>query len=436
MKKYNNIDELFKEGASDFRVTPSEKVWENIESAHSKIYSFKKRNVLLLAIISLLLISGSFITWTLLTNNPNQNNLVPDKVTADENNINTNSTIIINKAENENNTIQKTETITNNNESSLIIEDKKNTSKPTPAEDETVRIPKYYSNNESKTNAFLFADNETLLFASETSQLSKISTTSTSTLENNCTPSIINDFDKITIDEYLEKRKHLHFYTGASASIAMAYYSSTTDQSTWTTDLVYGLKLKRFYIETGIGFQKMKEHGNFQIDYITNDSIGYYNEVTSFELNPDNPNEITYKTQTTTVYDSIKHYVLRSPLYHYDYIVIPLKFGYKFYQKHQLSVSVETGIIYSLLTKTYTPEVQYNDPESELIEITNNTPERIEHNFRIHIALRINYNITRSISFNVQPEFTSFINSIYKQSNNSKVRPYTMGLRMGICFDF
>ncbi len=75
--------------------------------------------------------------------------------------------------------------------------------------------------------------------------------------------------------------------------------------------------------------------------------------------------------------------------------------------------------------------------QSQLIGITNNTPERVDHNFRLHIALRLNYNIAKTISLNAQPEFTSFLNSIYeKQSFNNKAKPYTMGIRFGICFDF
>ena len=226
-------------------------------------------------------------------------------------------------------------------------------------------------------------------------------------------------------------------YTGASASAAMTYYPTSIDQLTWSADLVYGYKLNQLYIETGIGFQKMKEQGVFQIDYRTNDSVGYYNKVLSFAVNPDNPNEITYNTKSTTVYDSVDHILLQSPIYSYNYLVIPLKVGYKFMVFPKFSVSAETGIIYSLLNKIETPNITYDDPNTSLIGIQNNTPTRVDHNFRIHAAIRLNYSLTSTISIVIQPEFTKYLNSINENNPTSnKVKPYTMGARFGIFFDF
>lgn len=434
MKEYNNIDDFFREGVNDFRVTPSKKVWDNIESAHFKSNSNSRRNYILLALISLLLISGSIITWTMFNNNTNHNNINP--VTVTDNEENTNLPINKDKAEDEINSNQQTEILTDNNEFYNIIENESKGSYEHSADDKIIEEQIYSFTNIPKSNDNISVNVETSAFIPSTFSLFGMDSRNTSTIENSYDHSLINNYEKITIDNYLKKRKNLHFYTGASISIAMAYYSSSTDQATWTADLLYGLNLKRYYIETGIGFQKMKEQGNYQIEYKTNDSIGYYNKVVSFELNPQNPNEIIYKTSTTTVYDSIEHHQLQSPLYYYDYLVIPVKFGYKFFQKTQFSISAEAGLIYSYLLHTYTPEVYYDDPDSQLIGITNNTPERVEHNFRIHIALRLNYNITKSISLSAQPEFTSFINSIYKPSYNTISRPYTMGIRFGICFDF
>ncbi len=442
MKKYNNIDEFFKEEVSGYQVTPSDKVWENIEKEYFKANTFGRRNVMILALISLLLITGSIITWTMFSNRPEQNIFTDnsDKVTVNNNPIQ--NTEIKNGI----NTNQNPEIVTSQEESEIIVANEEETSLNTSQTTHTTVLPpndkevknetNYQTSNQPKSNDAFYIDLSNQLNLTNYFELNKMSSKNTTTIQNSCTPSLIEDFDKITVDEYIEKRKNLHFYTGASASIAMVYYSSSVDQTTWTADLVYGLKLKRYYIETGVGFQKMKEQGDFDIEYKTNDSIGYYNEVTSFELNPENPNEITYKTKTTTVYDSIEHHHLQSPLYSYDYIVVPIKFGYKFYQKTHFSVSAETGIIYSYLTKTYTPEVDYSDPESQLIGITNNTPDRVDHNFRLHVALRLNYNITKTISLTAQPEFSSYLNSIYKQSYSGNAKPYTMGIRFGIYFDF
>lgn len=456
MKKYNNIDEFFKDKVTDYKVSPSDKVWKNIESEYLNKSIKGKRYVSTWMLAALILIIGSTITWITLTNRTEQGNttLIPNNQTVSVDKMNEidvkDKTTSLNKAEPEpivdGNTVKlssSNQVSQNKSDNTLLDEKDVQDSYPNDITHDILVVDK--KDDElvvAATNkqASIFTNYPTLYsekILTNKFQINKINRKSTSIIENSFSNSLLNNFDTRTVNEYIERSKNLHIYTGASASIAMVYYSTTMDQSAWSADLVYGVKLKRFYIETGIGFQKMKEQGNFKIDYKSNDSIGYYNKVVSFELNPSNPNELLYNIKTTTVYDSIKHYMLQSPLYYYNYISIPIKFGYCFYKHPKFSISAETGIIYSLLTSTLSPNVSYNDPESQLIGITNNTPIRVEHNFRIHIALRLNYNISKTISLNAQPEFTSFLNSIYeKQSTSNKAKPYTMGMRFGICFDF
>jgi len=441
MKKYNNIDDLFKDHISDFRVNPSDKVWQNIENEFLNTNKLKIRNRLIWALASLLLVISGIFTLVYINNNNNQNSVIltnnnktNNSLTVDNsktiNNISINteitspdtkSDISVNKQIVSNEINSETDNTENKNNINVTKKINSNSSNNSLTDDSSIIKTDYNYENLSDNNIYL---------------INYLSLKTNYFIENHSTPFSIDENKKITIDEYLEKRKNQHFYTGASASIAMTYYAATTDQTTWSTDLSYGLKLKQFYIESGIGFQKMKEEGIFQIDYKTNDSVGYYNKVVSFEVDPNNPNTITYKTQTTTVYDSIQHQIIQSPLYTYNYIVVPIKIGYKFFQKNKLSIAAETGLLYSYLTRTYYPTVTYNNNDSQLIGISNNTPQRTEHNFRVHIALRLNYNITKSISICAQPEFTKYINSIYDQSKSIQARPYTMGIRFGILFDF
>ena len=424
MKKYDNIDDIFKEQATGFQINPSDKVWQNIEKEILKSNNHGKRNMLLWALAAILLVIGGYFMWSISSYNHNVNN----KLTKD-NNIKEN-----NKSElNNNNTyehkpeIKVSTTISNNNE--IFTNNNASTN--------TTDIVSDNNKREDSIGDYFSTSNEKEINISDyNSGIDLIVSRSIYAIENINSPSIINDFKEASIIKYLERKKRRHFYTGASTSISMTYYSISTDQISWTADLAYGLKLKNYYIESGIGFQKMKEQGVFQIDYKTNDSVGYYNKVVSFEVDPNNPNSITYKTQTTTVYDSIEHQLLESPLYSFDYFVVPIKFGYKFYQKEKISISAEVGVIYSHLTRTYVPNITYNEGDSQLIRISNNTPNRVENNFRVHVAIRLNYNITKSVYLSIQPEFTSYINSIYKQSDNYKSKPYTMGARFGIYYGF
>lgn len=431
MDNYKNIDELFRDKAYNLKVTPSEKVWKNIDSEYFGASSFGKKKARYWILASLLLFIGITGAWLILSNT---NTDMGGEVV-------TNNSIQLPKVQ-----IPVDQEITQKSKLKNAEKDLNLTSsslKPEQVNSNLVvseNTPVQFSHNETSNKMIVdysIVDDIENINSSSFIITNLLNKKQINKITNDISPEIIESNDIITIEEYIERRKKIHMYTGASASFAMAYYPTTTDQSTWSSDFVYGIKLASFYIESGIGFQQMKEQGVFQIGYRTNDSIGYYNKVTSFEINPNNPSEITYKTQTTTVYDSIDHLQLQSPIYKYDYLVIPIKFGYKFLDRPQFSVSAETGLIYSRLIKTYTPKVNYEDPESQLIGILNNTPNRIEHNLRIHVALRLNYLISKTVSFSAQPEFTSYLNSIYtKQSSTTKVKPYTMGIRFGIYFDF
>ncbi len=429
MNDYKNIDDFFRDKGSGLNVTPSDNVWDNLDQELFNAGRRRKRILLYTILAAILLISGSVLILNY-SSIDNDTDIISSGYEQQDNQ-STEKNITTSESDTYNNTGSKmNEEITED----IIL----------PTDDDFSITVNSRRKTESNNNIDITGDEEKYVDFDFHHKDKNRSHLSLSGLNNRNIVSLYNDYTHnindrqiVTIEEYIERRRKIHMYTGASASFGIMYYPSTEDQTTWTSDLIYGLKLNKFYIETGIGYQKMKEQGAFRIDYRTHDSIGYYNKVLSFEVDPNDPNEITYNTKTTTVYDSIDHFLLKSPIYKYDYLVFPVKFGYKFFNNSQITISAETGIVYSLLTKTYSPVVSYENTESQLVSITNNTPDRVAHNFRIHLALRLNYKITKTISISTQPEFTSFINSIYTNKSSDKlVKPYTMGIRFGIYFDF
>ena len=239
------------------------------------------------------------------------------------------------------------------------------------------------------------------------------------------------------LDRFLEKHRKSHFYTGISGMAGMMYYPSTRDQFTWSADLAVGLTAGRFYFETGIGCQDIREKGIYTIELRSYDSVGYYNEVQSFEVNPLNPNEITYKTEEVTVYDSIMHYRHAQPTYNYGYLNVPLIVGYRVYQKEKLTVGLETGLQVSFLTSRKQDAVQVSYPEFTHVRTVNQTPERVNINYRWLLALRLDYRFARSMSVSVKPVFNKYLNAIYDtKAGYTDTRPYSMGVQVGISFGF
>ena len=422
MKKYNNIDDLFREGVSGFKATPSEGLLKDIEAARLAEIRSGRKAIYLWTLAALLLLVAGISGWFFFGAQSTEKAIHPNQITEDvilEKQIEKSPIEQIEVHENQ-------ELITSENnvspEKELAIGD--------PVFEGKVSSPYYVEENNSN------ALNEASVTNQENVNLEELQYRSIYEIAQMETEPI----DPRTVkgmEEYLEKRSNVHFYTGVGATIAMAYYPSTTDQFTWSADIALGMKVHDFYIESGVGYQEMQERGIYQIDFKTRDSIGYYNEVVSFEIDPQNPDEITYKTQQTTVYDSVDHYEHKTPLIKYTYLNIPLKFGYRFYQKDHFSVSAEAGVIFSKMLTKEIPEPTINYPEYELIAITNQTPERVDLNFQWQVSLRLNYRFAKTMSVAVQPVFTKYINSIYDtKAGHPNVKPYTMGVRFGIYFDF
>ena len=416
-----NIDELFKETEPGFVIQPSKEVWAGIEQGianagnKGKVAYWKWA-----AVAALLLFLGGSSIWYfsspvgdtgLETTEEIQSNSVDETAQAPQRTIN----------ENIEDKIDFTE------ERSEILKEDNVTDIKEITRTETAFVGNYTQEVED-INEELFAEE----ISFDVSQLRPHSIYEIASLD-------VEPVDRpITLEEFVKKRKKLHTYTGLGIKPAMVYYPNTTDQFTYAAGAGFGIAFNKFYVETGIAYQEMKERGVYKFNYRSNDSIGFYNKVVSFEIDPSNPNNITFKTSKTTVYDSIEHYNVQSPLFKYSYLNVPLKVGYRLWERKKLTLGIETGVIFSKLLSSDIPEPAFTlSGENTLISIEDNTPARVDLNMQISVALRFNYRFAKAISLSVQPEFTKYLNSIYDTKNGApSVKPYTMGIRFGIYYDF
>jgi len=435
MKAKKNIDDLFKTGLGGFRAEPSGQVWEKIETDFFK-GSVYKRWYYAAALLLLLLTAGGIWYFTF-DNGTQQENVVETKL--------------------HNNTPFEKEAVP---QSGTKITSEKGTRVP-ETQNETFNVP-----NEGTDNNTLAAEKR----SAEQIITTNVMENNPATAENNpeepgeslkdtyVLPPSLNmlflekrsvniatfpdvyqfDQDKIPgMQKYMEKQRRTHFYTGASFMAGMSYYQSTQDQFTWAAGLSFGITAGKFYFETGVDYQYMKERGIYSIQLRSYDSVGYYNKVTSFEVNPVNPNQIIYNTHKVTVYDSVHHYTLTTPLFKYQYINVPVLAGFRFYQKEKFSASVETGVILSMMVSKEIPEESYYDPEYTVVRIINNTPERVDWNLLFQLGIRLNYRIHKSLSLSAEPVFTKYLNSVYDtEKGYSNTKPYNMGLKIGIYYGF
>jgi len=440
MKEKKNIDNLFKAGISGYKIEPSGQVWQNIESGFfgKKGFLFYKWYYLAAAVLLLLTAGGIWYfntgkvdTDLPITNGSLQSEMVEidDKITEE-----------LSSTENEPRSPMKVEIIEADNNLTKQLEDT-NSDKEIPdqsAARESTSIM-LVQNNASSDQSI---DDENSGFESEiyTTQTSdNISIIDARSTGLTVTPetNMIDPQKVVGMEEYLEKQRNSHFYTGASISGGMVYYPSTEDQFTWSAELAFGITAGRFYVETGVAYQDMKERGIYTIDLKSYDSVGYYNRVESFEVDPSNPDEILYNTKTEIVYDSIDHYTHSTPFFKYQYINIPLSVGFKFFQKEKFTASVQTGVLLSMLTSKNIPETEYYDPDYTVVRIHNMTPERVDWNLIWQIGIRLNYKLHKSLSVSAEPVFTKYLNSVYDTDKGyTNIKPYTMGLRVGVYYGF
>ncbi len=426
MKAKKNIDDLFKTGLKGFRAEPSGQVWEKIETGFFKGFVFNRWHYAA-ALLLLLLTAGSIWYFTsgrgtmheqvVKTEQPAEH-VQPDTETVKE--LNTNIPDI-----NEEPPAGLTET----NKTPAL------TTKPVTGKTDTdIQNSNFaFNGNHSEKGKVIAGSGNSLPPTLNLLYLDKRSVNITTA------PDVyLFDQDNIPgMKKFLEKQRKSHFYTGASFMGGMSYYQSTQDQFTWAAGLSFGLTAGRFFFETGVDYQDMRERGIYSIQLRGYDSVGYYNKVTSFEVNPSNPNEITYNTLKVTVYDSIQHYTHTTPLFKYKYIKVPLLAGFRFYQKEKFSASVETGVILSMMVSKKIPEEAYYDPEYTVVRIINKTPERVDWNLLFQLGIRLNYRIHKSLSLSAEPVFTKYLNSVYDtEKGYSNKKPYNMGLKIGIYYGF
>ncbi len=425
MKENTNIDNLFKGGLEDFEATPSEQVWEGVEGVlfHNVTPKpFYNKRIGLAALLIMLLAIGS---WFLFFNHNPSGKQNPVKEIDKSNSLVTMPAV---KKATETRVVKTKENSIKANQSSEALSTA-GTTRPENSSDSPAGVnfkdaqttTSYKNNSNSKADLIV--------------QIPAISIQSLALMPEIRLPQ--QHHEVLTVTQYINKRSNLHIYTGAEAQVGMVYYPASRDQFTWAAGVLTGLKAGRFYFETGVGYRFMQEQGSYKIDFVTQDSVGFYNQVTSFDINPQNPDKIILNYKKSTIYDSIEHVAYTAPIFKYDYLTVPLKIGFRLVNRKNIFVALETGLEYSRLIKTFIPEAGFYYEGSNDVRIVNQTPQRVINNWKYLLSVRVGIKLTKSVSFIVQPEFGKYVNSVYQPGKGvAIVKPYMMNLHAGLYYDF
>jgi hypothetical protein len=157
----------------------------------------------------------------------------------------------------------------------------------------------------------------------------------------------------------------------------------------------------------------------------------------SFIPDPRNPGNIEYVVIQEPIYDSVPHYTIADKTNYYSYIDIPLSFGYTFFQKNRVSLTVSAGLKFSFLVAKDEPQVDFWISDAELVDIEREIPARTNTNWRFTAGVDFGYLFTRNFSLHFEPVFEQYISPIYvEQPGYEPKKPYVTGIKAGIRYNF
>lgn len=193
--------------------------------------------------------------------------------------------------------------------------------------------------------------------------------------------------------------------------------------------------ISRFSIGLTPGLGLVNDDGIYKIDYKSKDSIGFYNSVVSYTINPVT-NQIVYNTEKRNIYDSVMHVADDRTRDRYTYLQIPLLLGYRFIETNRLSLTIEAGPAVSFLIgrRESAPAVDY--PNARIIKVENNTPTRVETNWQVWAGLNLEYRLSKSVSFFCAPVYKYYLSPIFEKEGVSYSKPWSVGLGVGLQVNF
>jgi hypothetical protein len=202
--------------------------------------------------------------------------------------------------------------------------------------------------------------------------------------------------------------------------------------------LSLGYRFSGFFLESGLGFSFLTDDGTYAINYLHNEIINSYTKVDSIIYDYDTLNQQLnrqYVTSDVDIYDSVEYAENAQTVNRYSYLRIPLMLGYKFdYRK--ISVFVKAGTELSLLIKGDEPVPTVNGNEIRIINVDRTSPDRITANWQMVLGAGVAVRLHKYLSLTIEPQYRYYLNSYYSQQIDKFKKPYSVGVRAGVLFNF
>jgi len=423
----HNIDKIILKNLEDHAIEPSNKVWAGLEDRFLDNWlqkgGFWSKNRILLIFMGITLVS---LTAVLTLYTPSEN--LPIISSSDE-------------------TINETTSDSHDEKTSdLFIQEEQTTLKSVASE---IQNTKVVSAEVNANNAILISDR----FGLQPSQPFVTNTFKGAfpfTMQSNGLANLSIDAQTIDlppasftnrpvpIPQPPDYYRTTEWFAGVNITPGITFYPENSgNRNQYLLELNTGYSRNSWFIQSGAGLGYYSEYGNTSIDYRSYDSVGYFYDVSSFQIHPEYPDSIIFNLKMTGIYDSIEHTVIKQTRNQYLYLQIPLSIGLRIWEKNRVSFTVRGGIIFSWLVYKDEPVVKFAPDDATLIKSNMLYPGRYTTNWQWTAGLGLRYQISNRLQFSIEPVFSQYFGNFYKTGKGyNKKMPYSIGLRTGIYLNY
>lgn len=226
---------------------------------------------------------------------------------------------------------------------------------------------------------------------------------------------------------------------GLGITPEISFYKTTSSYNNYDywLGLDFTYHFGRFYFKPGFGWGMVNDHGNYMVSYKRQDSVGFYYHVTSYTIDPLNPNKIIYNYTTQTVLDSINHVGNEKASNRYQYFQVPMLLGFNLVETPRFCLAMQAGPGVSLLVsqkETHVEVIQLTN--STIMERINQTPSRITLNWQVWAGIHFEYRIKKMFSVMVEPTFKYYLAPVDDNTSIPAHSPWVIGINLGLQYNF
>jgi len=223
----------------------------------------------------------------------------------------------------------------------------------------------------------------------------------------------------------------------ATPELLMSRTPTINKHSNYSADAAVIYSFNDFFLQSGISYLSGNNNQNVNVNYLKYNHLGSYEDVyeVTFDSLSNGTVRPTYHTEKVEVYDTLKKHTTSRFENDYRYLNIPVLAGYQTRLSNNVTLSVKGGPIISFMLED-NRKIMFNKADTDIL--STNTPNKMTGtNWQALLSAGLEYHISKGIHLAFEPRFKYYFTPVYNTSKAINTqKPYSMGVRTGLVFDF